>query len=43
MNDPIRGRFNYSSLGGMTSRAFRNRTTSIGLADDGAIDPRPCA
>jgi len=32
MNDPIRGRFNYSSLGGMTSRAFRNRTTSIGLA-----------
>ena len=31
MNDPIRGRFNYSSLGGMTSRAFRNRTTSIGL------------
>ncbi len=35
MNDPIRGRFNYSSLGGMTSRAFRNRTTSIGL---GAAD-----
>ena len=32
MNDPIRGRFNYSSLGGMTSRAFRNRTTAIGLA-----------
>ncbi len=32
MNDPIRGRFNYSSLGGMTSRAFRNRTTTIGLA-----------
>ncbi len=31
MNDPIRGRFNYSSLGGMTSRAFRNRTTTIGL------------
>jgi len=35
MNDPIRGRFNYSSLGGMTSRAFRNRTTTIGL---GAAD-----
>ncbi len=32
MNDPIRGRFNYSSLGGMTSRAFRNRTNTIGLA-----------
>ncbi|MBE6305093.1 MAG: TonB-dependent receptor [Bacteroidales bacterium] len=32
MNDPVRGRFNYSSLGGMTSRAFRNRTTTIGLA-----------
>lgn len=31
MNDPIRGRFNYSSLGGMTSRAFRNRTTTIGI------------
>ena len=31
MNDPIRGRFNYSSLGGMTSRAFRNKTTTIGL------------
>lgn len=31
MNDPIRGRFNYSSLGGMTSRAFRNRTTAVGL------------
>ena len=31
MNDPIRGRFNYSSLGGMTSRAFRNRTNTIGL------------
>ena len=32
MNDPIRGRFNFSSLGGMTSRAFRNRTNTIGLA-----------
>jgi hypothetical protein len=31
MNDPIRGRFNYSSLGGMTSRAFRNRTSTIGI------------
>lgn len=31
MNDPIRGRFNFSSLGGMTSRAFRNRTNTIGL------------
>lgn len=32
MNDPIRGRFNFSSLMGLTSRAFRNKTTSIGLA-----------
>lgn len=31
MNDPIRGRFNFSSLLGMTSRAFRNRTTNAGL------------
>lgn len=31
MNDLIRGRFNFSSLLGMTSRAFRNKTTSIGL------------
>lgn len=31
MNDPIRGRFSYSTLGGMTSRAFRNRTNTIGL------------
>lgn len=31
MNDPIRGRFNFSSLLGMTSRAFRNRTTVVGL------------
>ncbi len=30
MNDPIRGRFNFSSLLGMTSRAFRNKTTTIG-------------
>lgn len=33
MNDPIRGRFNFSGiLMGMTSRAFRNRTNTIGLA-----------
>lgn len=31
VNDLARGRFNYSSLGGMTSRAFRNRTTTVGL------------
>lgn len=31
MNDLIRGRFNFSSLLGMTSRAFRNKTTTIGL------------
>lgn len=30
-NDLARGRFNYSSLGGM-NRAFRNKQTSIGLA-----------
>ncbi len=28
-NDLGRGRFSYSTLGGMTSRAFRNRTTTI--------------
>ena len=32
MNDLIRGRFNFSSLMGMTSRAFRNKTTGVGLA-----------
>ncbi len=32
MNDMIRGRFSFSSLLGMTSRAFRNKTTGIGLA-----------
>ena len=32
MNDMIRGRFNFSSLLGMTSRAFRNKTTGIGMA-----------
>ena len=31
-NDPIRGRFNFNSLLGMSSRAFRNRTTTVGLA-----------
>lgn len=31
-NEPLRGRFNYSQFGGMTSSAFRNKTTDIGLA-----------
>ena len=31
MNDPIRGRFNFSSLMGMTSRAFRNKTSTVGM------------
>ncbi|MDE6311918.1 MAG: TonB-dependent receptor [Muribaculaceae bacterium] len=31
MNDLIRGRFNFSSLLGMTSRAFRNKTTNVGI------------
>lgn len=31
MNDLVRGRFNFSSLLGMTSRAFRNKVTSVGL------------
>ena len=35
MNDLARGRFNYSSLGGL-NRAFRNRTNTIGL-DVGSI------
>lgn len=30
MNDAMRGQFNFSMLGGMTSSAFRNRTTEIG-------------
>lgn len=34
-NDLIRGRFNFSTLMGMTSRAFRNKTTTLGL---GAAD-----
>lgn len=29
-NDPLRGQFSFSSLGGMTSTAFRQRTTTIG-------------
>ena len=31
-NDLMRGQFNYSGLGGMTSTAFRNKSTEIGLA-----------
>ncbi len=31
LNDLGRGQFSYSSLGGMTSRAFRNRTNTIGI------------
>ncbi len=31
-NDAMRGRFNYSGLGGMTSSAFRNKTSDIGLS-----------
>lgn len=30
-NDLIRGRFNFSTLLGMTSRAFRNKTTTVGM------------
>ncbi len=30
-NDVIRGRFNFSTLLGMTSRAFRNKTATVGL------------
>ena len=32
MNGAMRGRFNFSMFGGMTSSAFRNRTTEIGQA-----------
>lgn len=32
MNDAMRGRFNFSMFGGMTSSAFRNRTTEIGMS-----------
>ena len=31
MNDLIRGGFSFSQLGGMTSRAFRNSTATVGL------------
>lgn len=31
-NDAMRGQFNYSGLGGMTSSAFRNKTTDLGLS-----------
>lgn len=31
MNDLVRGQFSFSTLLGMTSRAFRNKTTSIGM------------
>lgn len=31
MNDLIRGRFNFASLLGLTSRAFRNKTTNVGI------------
>ena len=31
LNDPIRGRFNFSTLMGLTSRAFRNKTTTVGM------------
>lgn len=31
MNDLIRGGFSFSQLGGMTSRAFRNNTSTVGL------------
>lgn len=30
-NDAMRGRFNFSQLGGLTSSAFRNKTTDVGL------------
>lgn len=31
-NDLVRGAFNFSGLGGMTSNAFRNKSTEIGLS-----------
>lgn len=31
-NDAMRGRFNYSQFGGMTSSAFRSRTTDLGMS-----------
>lgn len=32
MNDPIRGRFSFGTLMGMTSRAFRQKTATVGIA-----------
>lgn len=32
MNDPVRGRFSFGTLMGMTSRAFRQKTTTVGIA-----------
>lgn len=32
-NDPMRGSFSYSSLGGMTSGAFRAQSVSVGIDD----------
>lgn len=31
-NDPLRGQFSFSGLGGMTSSAFRSKETEIGMA-----------
>lgn len=31
-NDPMRGQFSFSSLGGLTSSAFRSKTTDIAMA-----------
>ena len=39
-NDAMRGMFNYSGLGGMTSSAFRNKTTDIGMASAASAAPR---
>lgn len=35
MNDIVRGGFSFSQLGGMTSRAFRNSTATVGLGAAG--------
>lgn len=34
-NDPMRGQFSYSSLGGMTSTAFRAKETTLGMDASG--------
>ena len=39
-NDQMRGNFSYSGLGGMTSSAFRNRGSEIGLAKIGRASCR---